>query len=161
MFDALPPPNDERAERVVLCGLLRDDTYGDGLKLARRGVERAGLRRDDLYWHRHLLVWDSHRGLTAVGTPATAWEVWRQLGRAGHWREWAGCEGWRDGRHGCAAWLLGVLDEDPTGLLAEQNAVVVRRLALLRGKLARARELATEVWNEARTIGQLGALAVK
>lgn len=145
-----PPPNDKLAERVVLCGLLREYT------LVWRGLARVGMRRDDLYWHHHRLLWDSIRASGAVlpGVGCVAWDVWRHLGRAGHWREWGG-------RDECAAWLVRLLDEDPTGFLAERNAVVVRRLALLRGKLTRARELACEVWAEARTIRDLGALAVK
>jgi replicative DNA helicase len=131
--DAIPP-NDEDAERVVLAGLLRQ------WAAVWREVRRAGLRRGDLYHHRHLLVWDAAAGLGASGRPVSAVEVWREVGRRGHWGEWPQWGRDRTGRLGCAAWLVELLDVDPTGYWALEKAVRVRDLAARRRVIHRARQ---------------------
>ncbi|MFO0796344.1 MAG: hypothetical protein U0804_02640 [Gemmataceae bacterium] len=131
--DDAPPPHDEPAERLVLCGLLR------AWPLAFREIARVGLGRDDLYLFRHRLVWDAVVGLENAGTPVSAWECWRRLGVMGAWAEW-GTD------FGCARWLVDLLEEDPTGMWAMAAAVSVRDAAVRRAVIHRARRLLRDAW---------------
>lgn len=153
--DADPPPHDEQAERVVLCGLLI------AWPVVWREVRRAGLSREHLYIARHRLVWDAAAGLGAAGLPVTPEAVWRDLGRRGRWPEWGGYLTDRTGRRGlgCAAWLVGVLDADPTGYWALREAVRLVALAGCRGEIHAAREREREAVARARAVGRVGVLA--
>lgn len=128
-MDETIPPNDEDAERVVLCGFLRawPTTYAE--------VRRAGCDRGDLYHDRHRRVWDAAVGCDNAGGEVDAAAVWRRLGLAGDWPEWGDAAG-----RGCGAWLLDLLDDDPTGYWALRDAVKVRDLAVRRRVIHAARK---------------------
>jgi replicative DNA helicase len=122
------PPHDPAAERLVLCGLLRE--FG----LAGGEVRRVGLRGDDLYLDLHRRVWGAVAGLAHAGRPVSPWEVWRELGRAGEWGEFPRA-GVLNPAFSCARWLLALLDDDPTGVWAMGAAVRVRELAERRRRM--------------------------
>lgn len=125
-----PPPNDAGAERLILCGFLREwpQTYVE--------VRRAGCDRGDLYHDAHRRVWDAAVGADNAGEEVGVYTVWRRLGLAGDWPEWGDATG-----RGCAVWLVDLLGDDPTGYWAMEGANRVRDLAVRRAAIHRARRL--------------------
>lgn len=128
-LDAIPP-HDAAAERVVLCGLMT------AWEVVSAEVRRVGLRGDDLYLDLHRRVWGAVAGLAYAGRPVTPWAVWRWL--EPEWGEWPRV-GAQNAAMSCAAWLVGVTDEDPTGYWAMERAARVRDLAERRRVIHRAR----------------------
>lgn len=115
-----------RAERLVLCGLLRAPDL-----VAPRVA--AVLRPDDLYHWAHRVAYRRLLELYEAADPGPLDLYWR-LRLTGELADFGGAARF-------AAWAAGVLAEDPTGYWAVQAAERVRWLARRRA-VVRAAELA-------------------
>lgn len=121
---------DRRAERVVLCGCLREP----GLVLPR--LDELGFTEADFTTHRHRLVWRAVLELAGTGDGVVGpYSLWALLRGRGVLAELGACP---------AAWIAGTWDCDPTGAWAVPEAVRLRWLTVRRDAVHAAAALARD-----------------
>lgn len=121
---------DERAERLVLCGMLKEP------ELVMPRLAEMGLEAADFAHHAHGLVFESLTELAGTGDGAVGpYRLWEWLRARGELAE-LGADP--------AAWIADVWGEDPTGAWAVPAACEVRRLAVRRRAVAWAWELISD-----------------
>jgi replicative DNA helicase len=125
-------PHSNRAERVLISGLLREP------QLVTEEVIRRGLEEADLYDYLHRivyrLIWDLVRSdLYTIPGP---WELYQLVicNRVGH----------EFPRSEPAVWILDVLDCDPTGLWCYNAISLIKETSARRAAIRYADELARD-----------------
>jgi replicative DNA helicase len=124
--DAPAPLVTERAERVLLAGLLRAP------QLVTEACLRHGVKEKHLYHHAHRLVWDAVWSLVKSGAVPDLVGVWQTLRCRKQTRELGVAP---------AAWLADVYDADPTGAWADTACKLVVAHARRRERVHAAREV--------------------
>lgn len=118
---------DEYAERVVLCGCLKEP------ELVLPRLWDMGLDADDFGFYAHRLVWEAVEELATTGRGEVGpHSLWRLLKASGSLADL--------GPHP-SHWIAGLWDADPTGAWAVPEAHRVLELSLRRRAVHRANEL--------------------
>jgi replicative DNA helicase len=125
-------PHNERAERVLLAGLIREP------QLVTEACRHHGVRDGDLYVYAHRLVWDAAWSLIDSGLVPDLVGVYQTLRCRGQLKE---LPDWN-----AAVWLWELYETDPTGAwcdwacaevvaYAQERAEIHSAAAFLQNKL--------------------------